>query len=317
MTWYALASFRKEGVTRTALVFDGRLYDLEQTAQALSIADDWSGSSVDELLNRWSEVAPKLDVLANEAAAAQDRLENVSLDPEHLAPPLRPGRFFCAAANYTEHAKEMGTVLADKAESNPYIFMKPDTALIGHNDTVIIPNASSQVDWEIELAAVIGHEARHLSIEEALDCVAGYTVINDISARDLNVRDDFPFKMDWFQGKCFDTFAPLGPWLVPSSCISDPHDLKMQLSVNDEVMQDSTTSAMIFDTREQIAYLTSILTLKPGDVIATGTPTGVGMGRGIFLEPGDVMEATIESIGTLRNPVAAEASQRTTTASTR
>ena len=306
MTWYALASFRKKGAIRTALVLDGRLHDLEQTAQTLSIRDGWPSASVEELLTRWSEVAPKLDALANEAAAAQGQLENVSLGPEDLAPPFRPGRFFCAAANYTEHAEEMGTVLAAKAESKPYIFMKPDTALIGHNDTVIIPKATSQVDWEIELAAVIGCEARHLSIDEALDCVAGYTVINDISARDLNERDDFPFKMDWFQGKCFDTFAPLGPWLVPSSCIDDPHDLKMQLSVNDEVMQDSTTAAMIFDTREQIAYLTSILTLKPGDVIATGTPTGVGMGRGIFLKPGDVMEATIESIGTLRNPVAAE-----------
>jgi 2-keto-4-pentenoate hydratase/2-oxohepta-3-ene-1,7-dioic acid hydratase in catechol pathway len=200
----------------------------------------------------------------------------------------------------------MGTVLAAKSDSNPYMFIKPDTALIGHNDTVIMPAASAQVDWEIELAAVIGREARHVPVTEALDYVAGYSVVNDVSARDLNVRDDFPFKMDWFQGKCFDTFAPLGPWFVPSSCIEDPHDLRMELAVNGEVMQDSSTGAMIFDIPEQIAYLSSILTLKPGDVLATGTPTGVGMARGVYLKPGDVMTASIESIGTLRNPVAAE-----------
>ncbi len=307
MTWYALASFRAAETVRTALVFDGRFYDLQQTAKFLSASTDWVASSVDELLAQWTQVSPQLDALAREAAAALDRLEAVAVGDDAVAPPLRPGRFFCAAANYIEHADEMGTVLAAKTDSNPYMFMKPDTALIGHNDAVIIPNLSSQVDWEIELAVVIGREVRNVSVDEALDFVAGYSVINDVSARDLNVRDDFPFKMDWFQGKCFDTFAPLGPWLVPSSCIDDPHDLKLELSVNGEVMQDASTGAMIFDIREQIAYLSTILTLKPGDVIATGTPTGVGMARGIFLKPGDVMEASIESIGTLRNPVASEA----------
>ena len=308
MTWYALASLKTGTTVRTALVFDGSLYDLEQTAQSLSASPDWARLNVDELLARWPDVSSQLDALAEEAAAALDGLEAISIGPNDIAPPLRPRRFFCAAANYVEHAEEMGTVLAAKSESSPYIFIKPDTSLIGHNDTVILPMASSQVDWEVELAAVIGRVARHISVDEALDCVAGYTVINDISARDLNFRDDFPFKTDWFQGKCFDTFAPLGPWLVPSSCIGDPHNLHMELAVNGEIMQDATTNAMIFDIREQIAYLSSILTLKPGDVLATGTPTGVGMSRGIFLKPGDVMTASIESIGTLRNPVAAETS---------
>ena len=306
MTWYALASYNTGDAVRTALVFDGHLYDLEKTAEALSASIDWARLSVDGLLARWTDVSPQLDALAGEAAAVLDQLEAVAIGDNDVAPPLRPGRFFCAAANYAEHAKEMGTVLEAKSESNPYIFMKPDTSLIGHNDTVIIPKASTQVDWEIELGAVIGCEARYVSVNDALNYVAGYTVVNDISARDLNVRDDFPFKFDWFQGKCFDTFAPLGPWLVPSSCIEDPHDLRMELSVNGETMQDSNTGAMIFDTWEQIAYLSSILTLKPGDVIATGTPTGVGMSRGIYLKPGDIIEASIESIGTLRNPVAAE-----------
>ncbi len=310
MTWYALASVKTAGAVRTGLVFDGHLFDLERTAESLSASIDWARSSVDELLARWTDVSPQLDRLAEDAATALSGLEELTVGPNDLAPPLRPGRFFCAAANYIEHANEMGTVLAAKSDSNPYMFIKPDTSLIGHNDTVIMPAASAQVDWEIELAAVIGREARHIAVQQALDYVAGYSVVNDVSARDLNVRVDFPFKTDWLQGKCFDTFAPLGPWFVPSSCIEDPHNLQMELAVNGEVMQDANTGAMIFDIREQIAYLSSILTLKPGDVLATGTPTGVGMARGIYLKPGDVMTASIESIGTLRNPVAAESRQQ-------
>ena len=306
MVWYALASYRRDGEIRSALVLGERLFAVESTATALSITADWVHASIDELLQHWMGVRPELDALAQAAAASIDTLEALDLGPNDIAPPLRPSRVFCAAANYAKHAREMGTVLAEKAERHPYMFMKPDSAIIGHNDTVVLPRASSQVDWEIELAAVIGRSARHVSADEGLDYVAGYSVINDISARDLNVRDDYPFKMDWFQGKCFDTFAPLGPWLVPTACIDDPYALDMRLTVNDEPMQEEVTGAMIFDIGEQIEYLSSILTLQPGDVIATGTPTGVGMSRGIFLKPGDVMEASIAHIGRLRNPVGAE-----------
>ena len=219
MTWYALASFRQAGSVRVALVFDGRLYDLAHAAKTAGTSAEWTTSSVDELITRWEVTAPALNTLAMEAAGILNQLEAVSIDSDDIAPPFRPSRFFCAAANYSEHAREMGTRLGAKEDRKPYFFMKPDTSLIGHNDTILIPPQSSQVDWEIELAAVIGRETRYVTAEDALDCVAGYTVINDVSARDLNVRDDYPFKMDWFQGKCFDTFAPLGPWLVPSICI--------------------------------------------------------------------------------------------------
>lgn len=141
MTWYALASLKTGNTVRTALVFDGSLYDLEQTAQSLSASPDWARLNVDELLARWPEVSPQLDALAEEAAAELDGLEAISIGPNDIAPPLRPGRFFCAAANYVEHAEEMGTVLAAKSESHPYIFIKPDTSLIGHNDAVILPMA--------------------------------------------------------------------------------------------------------------------------------------------------------------------------------
>ena len=306
MVWYALSSYRSGGDVRTALVLDETLYDFEASTKLLPSGPGWAKASVDELLGQWMSVRSELDSLAATAASGIERLEELVIGPNDIAPPLRPGRVFCAAANYVKHANEMGTALAAKGESHPYMFMKPDTSIIGNNDAVVLPRASSQVDWEIELAVVMGLEARHVSAAQALNYVAGYTIINDISARDLNVRDDFPFKMDWFQGKCFDTFAPLGPWLVPASCIEDPHALHMKLSVNGEPMQEETTGAMIFDIGEQIEYLSSILTLKPGDVIATGTPTGVGMSRGTYLKSGDVMDASITAIGCLRNPVIAE-----------
>jgi 2-keto-4-pentenoate hydratase/2-oxohepta-3-ene-1,7-dioic acid hydratase in catechol pathway len=306
MVWYALSSYRRGEAVRTALVLDGGLYDLADAASSLSNPVAWAQADVDELLSQWVSVGPELDEFAEMAAAGVEQLTKLTIGANSLAPPLRPSRVFCAAANYAKHASEMGTVLAAKAERRPYMFIKPGTSIIGHNDTVVIPNASSQVDWEVELAVVIGRETRHVPAKEALDYVAGYTVINDVTARDLNIRDDYPFKTDWFQGKCFDTFAPLGPWLVPTSCIDDPYALDMRLSVNGELMQEEKTGAMIFDIGEQIEYLSSILTLKPGDVIATGTPTGVGMSRGVYLKPGDVMDASITLIGSLSNPVAAD-----------
>lgn len=306
MVWYALASHRTGDAVRTALVLRDGLYDLADTVSSLSSAVAWGQADVDELLAHWCEVRRELDGLAQAAAAAVEYLHELPVGARSLAPPVRSKNVFCAAANYAKHASEMGTALAAKSESRPYMFIKPGTSIIGHNDIVVIPKASSQVDWEVELAVVIGQEARFVSANRALEHVAGYTIINDVSARDLNVRDDFPFKMDWFQGKCFDTFAPLGPWLVPATCIDDPYALDMRLSVNGELMQEEKTGAMIFNISEQIEYLSSILTLKPGDVIATGTPTGVGMSRGVYLKPGDVMDASISSIGSLRNPVAAE-----------
>ncbi len=306
MVWYALSCYRTEEAVRTALVLDEGLYDLADVTISLSSPVAWAYADLDELLTQWVSVRSEVDELAEMAAAAVERLTKLTIGASSFAPPLRPSRVFCAAANYAKHASEMGTVLAAKAESRPYMFIKPGTSIIGHNENVVIPNASSQVDWEIELAVVMGRDAHHVSANEALDYVAGYTVINDITARDLNVRDDYPFKTDWFQGKCFDTFAPLGPWLVPTTCIDDPYALDLRLSVNGELMQEETTGAMIFNIGEQIEYLSSVLTLKPGDVIATGTPTGVGMSRGIYLKPGDVMDASISSIGSLSNPVSAE-----------
>ena len=169
----------------------------------------------------------------------------------------------------------------------------------------MIPPESAQVDWEVELGVVIGRRGRRIRAARALDYVAGYTIVNDVSARDCNVRSDYPFKFDWFHGKCFETFAPVGPWLVPRSCIADPQKLRMQLAVNDEVMQDSDTGKMIFDIREQIEYLSCILTLEPGDLIATGTPSGVGFARKPprWLRDGDTVRVSITRLGVLETPI--------------
>jgi 2-keto-4-pentenoate hydratase/2-oxohepta-3-ene-1,7-dioic acid hydratase in catechol pathway len=212
------------------------------------------------------------------------------------------GKFICIGLNYSDHAAETGATVPPE----PIIFMKATSAICGPNDDVEIPRNSQKTDWEVELGVVIGRQARRIGVAQALDYVAGYTVVNDVSARDLNSRTDYPFKFDWFQGKSWDTFAPLGPWIVPAWLIADPQALNLKLTVNGEVMQQDSTAHMIWNVREQVSYLSQILTLRPGDVIATGTPTGVGMARGVFLKHGDKVEATVEGIGTLANRVVDE-----------
>lgn len=312
MTWHALATYNAAHGKAPALVLqsdsEAQLFDLEDVYSALrgsSSMPNWASDGVLAALGSWMTAAAELASLAGDAASATE-LSPVPDGLALLAAPIMPPRVFAAASNYVEHAKEMGTVLAAKADSNPYMFIKASTAVIGPGETVVIPKQTEQADWEVELAAVIGTTARHVSVDDALNCVAGYTILNDVSARDLTRRQDYPFKFDWFQGKSFDTFAPLGPWIVPAGLIGDPQSLSLGLSVNGKQMQDGTAAEMIFTVAEQIAYLSSILTLQPGDVIATGTPTGVGKSMGIFLKPGDVMRATIEKIGALENPVAAD-----------
>jgi len=312
MDWFGLATYGAGAERHPAIVFDSGIFDMAASFRALHGEENtmpaWIAGGIDEAIANWSQYRGEIGKFAGAASAltASDGVGEAVINADQLLAPIQPRRIFAAAANYVEHADEMGTVLAAKADSNPYIFIKAETSVIGPSAAVHIPPQSSQVDWEVELGVVIGRTARRIGQAEALDHVAGYTVVNDVTARDMNVRDDFPFKFDWFQGKSFDTFAPIGPWIVPRDCIEDPQNLKLGLSVNGEVMQDANTSGMIFTVVEQIAYLSNILTLLPGDVIATGTPTGVGMGRGIFLKPGDVMVASVEKIGDLENPVIAE-----------
>jgi 2,4-didehydro-3-deoxy-L-rhamnonate hydrolase len=315
LRWHGLGTYKAENGKKLALVLEGqethRLFDLVelfQVATGATAVPTWTQHGLSAVVS-WVEANASLIELADVASDLEvaGSIREIPHGIQKLVEPFRPPRIFACASNYREHAKEMGTVLAEKAESKPYMFIKASSAVIGPWQTVVIPRETEKPDWEVELGVVIGKSARRISVDEALDYIAGYTVVNDVSARDLTRRSDYPFKFDWFQGKSFDTFAPVGPWIVPSSVITDPHSLKLQLSVNDDLMQDGTTEELIFNIAEQISYLSDILTLEPGDLIATGTPTGVGASRGIFLKSGDVMRASVQNIGVLENPVGDEA----------
>ena len=311
MAVIALARHRGRNGPETVVVVDGKLYPLAPIAAAakLKLPAGVAERGIPALLDDWDGASPWLEPLVRGGAelARSASVEPVGEGTSTLLSPYRAERIFCAASNYVEHANEMGTVLASKAESKPYMFLKLRNTVIGPHETVRMPPETKQLDWEVELAAVIGRRCRRISVENALSVVAGYSIVNDISARDLNVRGDYPFKFDWFQGKCHDTFAPFGPWIVPAAQIPDPQAVQLRLDVNGQPMQEDSTANMIWTVREQIAYLSTIVTLEPGDVIATGTPTGVGMGRGIFLKDGDRLSARVAGIGSLDNDVRAEA----------
>jgi 2,4-diketo-3-deoxy-L-fuconate hydrolase len=294
MSWFALATYRTGKAEAPAIVVDNKVYDAMQALPggiAAAVAD-------------WPKAHAAVRELGQQARAG--KLRAVAEGPKALTAPIRPMRIFCAAANYIEHAKEMGSVLAAKAQSKPYMFLKLQDTVIGPGDNIVKPPETTKLDWEVELGVVIGRQARRIGVSEALEYVAGYTVVNDVSARDLNKRTDYPFAFDWFQGKSWDTFAPIGPWIVPVWLIPDPQKVNLSLTVNGKEMQKDSTANMIWNVREQISYLSQILTLRPGDVIATGTPTGVGAAHGIFLKHGDQVEATVEGIGTLSNRVVDE-----------
>lgn len=247
--------------------------------------------------------------LAGEAVSlsALDTLR--ALDPETLPLVSEPGRigpclsrvpnFYCVGLNYARHAAETGS----KPPPEPILFSKASSALSGPDDPVIIPRDSVKTDWEVELGVVIGREALYVSEAEALDCVAGYCVVNDVSEREFQIER----KGQWIKGKSAPSFGPVGPWLVTADEVADPQALSLSLSLNGEVMQDSGTHDMIFSVAEIISYMSRFMRLQPGDIIATGTPEGVGMGRDPqrFLRPGDVMELTVEGLGTQRQTVVA------------
>jgi len=221
------------------------------------------------------------------------------LSEVNILPPIaKPDKIICVGLNYFDHCKETGM----EPPESPVIFSKYANAIAGHNDAIEIPINSTEVDFEAELAFVIGREAKHVSVEEADDYVFGYTIMNDISARDLQFQDG-----QWSRGKTADTFAPYGPVIVTKDEVGDPHNLAISLELNGEIMQDSNTSNLIFTVPKIISFLSQSMTLMPGDLIATGTPPGVGMGRNpkIWLKSGDRMNVSIEKIGTLSNHVLA------------
>jgi 2-keto-4-pentenoate hydratase/2-oxohepta-3-ene-1,7-dioic acid hydratase in catechol pathway len=228
----------------------------------------------------------------------------VSMDDVWFVPPLPdPPTIYCAGANYTDHIEEMSRTAPGPTAGAPYHFLVPSGALGGHRQMVWRPPGCTQLDWEVELAVVIGRRTEHVLVGDALEYVAGYTVANDVSMRDFALRDDVPFGVDWLRSKGFATCLPMGPAIIPRMFVPDPQDLRLTLSVNGEMMQDSSTAAMLFSVAEQISALSEIAPLHPGDVICTGTPAGVGFARGRFLEPGDLVIAEIERIGRLESRI--------------
>ncbi|MDD1620944.1 MAG: fumarylacetoacetate hydrolase family protein [Methylococcaceae bacterium] len=220
-------------------------------------------------------------------------------DVKLLSPVLRPGKFLGIGLNYAEHISETGR---EKPEY-PTFFTKQSTCVIGDGEAIHRPNVSEKVDYEGELAFVIGKRCRHVSVEQAREVIAGYTICNDVTVRDWQQRTP-----TWTLGKSFDTHGPLGPWLVTAGEIADPHNLSLKTWVDDELRQNANTGEMIFNCYDMVAYLSQAMTLEPGDVISTGTPAGVGVKmkpRG-YLKPGQTVRIEIEGIGTLSNPVIAE-----------
>jgi 2-keto-4-pentenoate hydratase/2-oxohepta-3-ene-1,7-dioic acid hydratase in catechol pathway len=306
MAGYKLATYQSPDGPRAGLVIDDKVLDAAKLTgkpaygTMLGILEDWRTAQ---------------GVIKKAAAnAGKSRLKAVPLGRAKLLAPVRwPSAVYCAGANYADHAAEMARRMNRPPEPDPHSqglkpwhFIKASRTLADPGATVKI--VSDKMDWEVELAAVIGRPAKNVSLDKALGYVAGYTIANDLSARDRgprpNISDTSPFKADWTKHKTFDGSCPLGPWIVPASDIRDPQNLGLKLWVNDVLKQDSNSKDMIFNLAEQIVQLSNGMTLHPGDLILTGTPAGVGSARGEFLKAGDVVKIWIEKIGTLTNKMA-------------
>jgi 2-keto-4-pentenoate hydratase/2-oxohepta-3-ene-1,7-dioic acid hydratase in catechol pathway len=301
---FRLLTYMAQSGPRSGILVGGVVHD----AQALT--GETRYATVLGILEDWDNAGPVLAALAKDKLAAASGIPLA--ETKMLAPIQYPGQIWAAGANYQDHIAEMAegseykTVNAKAAGGRPWFFSKTSRgAIIGHDEERMLPYYSNNVDWEIELAVVIGRAAYRVPVEDALDYVAGYTIANDLSARDHVVRPgapaDSPFRFDWLSHKGFDGACPMGPWIVPASEIPDPQKLDLKLWIDDELMQNSNTRHMIFTVAEQIAEISARVTMYPGDVILTGTPSGVGMGRNLFLRSGQKLRLYIEQIGELRH----------------
>jgi acylpyruvate hydrolase len=236
-------------------------------------------------------------VAAQEAVAAITEWVTVPAASARLHAPINdPGKFICIGLNYRDHAEEAGMPIPKE----PPIFAKWNNAILDPNEPILRPRGSTQLDWEVELGVVIGRTARYVSREQALDYVWGYTIINDVSARDFQFLTS-----QWMAGKIPETFAPVGPYIADRGEIPDPHVLSLKTWVNGTQMQNGNTKTLIFDVRYLVSYLSGLITLQPGDLIATGTPPGVGFAKKppVLMQPGDVCRMEITGLGVLENPI--------------
>ncbi len=302
---YRLVSYADGGAPKAGVLAG------ERVVPAATLLPGIDDSSVLGILRAWDKAHPLLH------AAAQKLKPNDGMalaQVKLLAPILYPGALYCAGANYWDHLEEMAEIAkrtTGRAPSmvkgaDPYFFMKTTAgSIIGTNTPARLPPFSKQVDWEAELGVVIGKAARNVSEAKAFDAVAGYLIVNDLSARDLMKREGTPFGMDWVGQKCFEDAAPMGPWFTPAAYVRDPNDMPINLWVNGVLKQNSNTGRMVHGIAEQIAYLSRHFTLFPGDVIATGTPAGVGVPRGEFLKVGDEVRIAVGGCGELVNTMVA------------
>ena len=277
-----LIRFGKEGQEKPGIHLEGKNYDLS------AFIRDYDENFFEQ------NGLEKLASIVNE-----EKLPLVE-DGQRIGSPIaRPSKILCIGLNYAKHAKETGAAIP----TEPILFMKSTSSLTGPFDNIIIPKNSEKTDWEVELGVVIGKKASYVSEEEAMDYVAGYVLHNDVSERAFQLERGGT----WDKGKGCDSFAPLGPWLVTKDEIPNPHKLRLWLSLNGKMMQDSNTDDLIFNIPQLISYSSQFMTLLPGDVISTGTPAGVGLGfsPNIYLKPGDVVELGIDGLGSSKQTVVA------------
>ena len=296
-----LVTYEADRAWRSGILIEDAVVDTADAADRAGLGDgDWHR-------NRFVISAPAATRDGLQRAAAELSPKSFGVDGLRLGPPIPdPDKILCMGLNYRDHAAEAGLDLP----TVPLFFAKFRNSLIGPGDQIVLPAASSKIDYEAELAVVIGSRCRDVAAEDALDHVAGAMALNDVSARDLQAQAS-----QWTMGKAIDTFAPCGPALVLCDEISDLQELGIRTRVNGETLQDANTSLMVFGVAEAIAFLTRVMTLEPGDIIATGAPAGVGMARQprVWLRDGDTVEVEIDEIGTLRNPVSGPIDRGTAT----
>jgi 2,4-diketo-3-deoxy-L-fuconate hydrolase len=296
------------------VVVDDQIVNLGNAVRAIEPGFGEDGASLASVLTDWARWSDRL------MAIRQRHVDDPASLPFEgpvgeavFDPPVVPdGLLLFAAANYAAHKTEMED--SDQIQSDigagagdPYLFLKPNRSVVGPTDSVVSPSDASMIDWEVELAVVIGKPGRRIAASSAMDHVAGYTICNDVSARDFVTRPEWPlFSSDWFAQKGYDTFTPLGPVIVPAAAVPDPSVLGLRLWVGDELMQDGVASEMVFGIAELIEFASRFTTLKPGDIISTGTPAGVGMATGRYLKRGEQMVAEIDGLGQQRSLVVEE-----------
>jgi len=305
---YRLATYKSADGPRAGLIIGDDMFD------AAKLTGKPANATVIGILADWQTAERALRKAA--AGAAKSRAKRQPLRKTKLLAPVQyPSAIYCAGANYADHAAAMAAREGNPPPPDPHAqglkpwhFLKATRTIADPGATIGISHYAKAMDWEVELAAVIGRPAKDVPKDKALAYVAGYTAANDLSARDRGRRDAVaptsPFKMDWTKHKTFEGSCPIGPWIVPASDIADPQNLGLKLWVNGELKQNSNTGKMLFTLAEQIEQLSVNMTLHPGDIILTGTPSGTGAESGTFLKAGDVVKIWIEGIGELENRMA-------------